>query len=64
MAEVIDFDATRIEPFLIRLIELFLIDPPDSDYQRGYLAALIITYREGLKREAPDSLLQDAERLL
>jgi hypothetical protein len=61
--EIIDFDAARLGPFLIRQIELFLIDPPDSDFQCGYLAALIIVYREGLGREAPDGLLQAAERL-
>lgn len=62
--KVIDFDGARIAPWLIRAIEGFLIDPPDRDYQRGYLAALVCAYREGLGRGATDARLAAAERLL
>lgn len=63
-AEVVDFDERRITPYLVEAIGGFLTDPPDTDYQRGYLAALVSVYREGLGREANDARLVAAERLL
>lgn len=63
-SNVIDFDARRVEPFVMKAIEGFLNDPPDSDYQRGYAAALIVIYREGLGRGASDARVEAAERLL
>lgn len=37
------------EPFgyVLGAIDGFLMDPPDSDFQRGYLAALITVMTEG-----------------
>jgi hypothetical protein len=32
----------------------FLKDPPDSSFQRGYLAALLAIYREGLGKGVDD----------
>lgn len=63
-AEIVDFDARKVAPFIIAEIGRFLDDPPDSDHQRGYLAALINVYREGLGRGADDARLLAAERLL
>ena len=63
MADVIDFDAARIAPYLMSSIEGFLGDPPDTEFQRGYLAALITVYREGLRRDG-DVRIAAAEALL
>ncbi|AOG03091.1 hypothetical protein [Bosea sp. RAC05] len=63
-SNVIDFDARRVEPFVMKAIEGFLNDPPDSDYQRGYLAGLVNVYREGLGRGVSDARLEAADRLL
>ena len=42
---------------------LFFRDAPDSEFQRGYLAALLLVYHEGFG--APDStLLKAGEALL
>lgn len=64
MTEILDLDARRIAPFLIQAINLFLIDPPDSDYQLGYLAALVAVYKEGLGRGETDARVIAAERIL
>jgi hypothetical protein len=63
-AELVDFDAKRIAPKIISAIAGFLMDPPDSEFQRGYLAALCTLYREGLGRGEGDDRLTAAERLL
>lgn len=60
---VIDFDSARVAPFIVRAIEGFLADPPDSDYQRGYLAALVNIYREGMGRGETDARVIAAEKL-
>lgn len=39
----------------------FLIDPPDSEFQRGYLAALVTVYREAL--DGDENLAQSADLL-
>lgn len=64
MTNVIGFDEFRIRPMLEKSLQLFLGDPPDSEFQYGYLAATIAMYREGLNRPASDPLLVEAERLL
>lgn len=56
MAEIIDFDAIRIEPYLEGIFRGYLNDPADTDYQRGYLAAALDIYREGLRRHDDDRL--------
>jgi len=60
-AKVIDFDAARISTFLMNAIESFFSDPPDSEFQRGYLSALINVYAEGLGRK--DDRIAFAEKL-
>ena len=63
-AAIIDFDSARIAPWLVRAIEGFLNDPPDSDHQRGYLAALLCVYQEGLGLGKTDERMIVAQRLL
>lgn len=60
---IVDLDSARIAPYLASSIEGFLRDPPDSNFQRGYLAALLAVYSEGLGRRQ-DARVRAAERLL
>jgi hypothetical protein len=65
MAGVVSFDAEKASRYLERGLFGFLGDPADSDYQRGYLAALLTVYREGLGKGAEDgrlALLDDQTR--
>lgn len=48
MADVIEFDAQKVRKYLIRAIEGFINDPPDSDYQCGFIDAICVIYREAL----------------
>lgn len=43
-----DFPAGSIERHVLEEIEGFLGDPPDNEFQRGYLAALLNVATEGL----------------
>lgn len=43
-------------------IGAFVNDPPDTDYQRGYLAALLNVYLEGFNMQH-DETTKEAERL-
>jgi hypothetical protein len=38
---------TNAAEYLLRTIHTFVDDPPDSEFQLGYLQALIAAYREG-----------------
>ena len=62
MADIIDLDTARIAPLLTQAITGFLNDPPDSDYQRGYLAACLWMMSEGLKRS--DARIEAATRFI
>lgn len=64
MADVIDFDGAKVAPYILAAIDGFLNDPPDSEFQRGFLAALLVTYREGIGRGASDARLMAADRLV
>lgn len=52
----------EIEEYVAEAIDLFLRDAPDSDFQRGYLCALINVYREAFHFE--DIRVKAAEALL
>ena len=63
-AVVIDIDARRIAPYIVDAVAGFLNDPPDSEYQYGYLGALLNVWREGVGRNCDDGRLIAAEALL
>lgn len=63
-SNVIDFDSRRAEPYIMKAIEGFLNDPPDSEFQEGYLSALISVYREAIGRGESDARIEAAERLI
>lgn len=54
-AQLISFDAERASNYIITALNMFMVDPADSDHQRGYLSALLTVYEEGLGRGKDDS---------
>jgi hypothetical protein len=50
------------EEYVALALDQTMRDPPDSDFQRGYLAALCCVYREAFG--ITDSRLRAAEALL
>jgi len=58
LAEPISFDAEKASRYIEQVFAGYLRDPADSDFQRGYLAAMLTLYREGLgKGEGDDRLV-------
>ena len=57
MTNVISFDAEKATHYIEQALAGFINDPADSDYQRGYLAALLTVYEEGLGEGAGDDRL-------
>lgn len=51
MTNVISFDAEKASRYIEQALDGFINDPADSDFQRGYLAALLTIYEEGLGKE-------------
>ena len=37
-----------VEEYVLSSVETFLNDPPDTDYQRGFLAAMLVLAEEAL----------------
>jgi hypothetical protein len=58
---VIDFNGVRAERYIDSAIDGFFNDPPDSNFQAGFLSALIVVKREALGRS--DDKLNAAERM-
>jgi hypothetical protein len=50
--------------YVLEAIRGFLRDPPDGDYQRGYLAALVTVYIESEDVAAIPPEVQQAQDLL
>lgn len=46
MSNVVHFSEKSAERYIQQAIEAFVRDPPDSDFQRGYLEALLVVKRE------------------
>ena len=57
MSNVISFDAEKASRYIEKALAGFINDPADSDFQRGYLAALLTMYEEGLGKGAGDDRL-------
>ena len=45
--EIVSFDVEKASRYVDQALHGFMNDPPDSDYQRGFLAALLVVYEEG-----------------
>ncbi len=50
--------------YVKKAIEGFINDPPDSEYQRGFLASLLCLYREALEMPLNDKILIAGENIL
>jgi hypothetical protein len=57
MPDLISFDVERASRYLNGVFAGYLNDPADSDYQRGFLAAALTIYREGLGKGVGDDRL-------
>ena len=57
MSNIIDFDEVRVRKYLIDALYSFKRNCPDSEYQRGYLAALCAVYREALNGGSDELLV-------
>jgi len=60
---IIELDTSKAGKYLAEAINGFLKDPPDSEYQRGFLAALIVVSTEGIGRQS-DARIIAAEKML
>lgn len=54
----ISFDAEKTARYISSALMGFINDPADSDFQRGYLSAMLAMYREGLGRGRTDDRLK------
>jgi hypothetical protein len=57
MTNIISFDAEKATRYIEQALIGFINDPADSDFQRGYLAALLTIYEEGLGKGNGDDRL-------
>lgn len=57
MDNVVSFDAEKASKYIQQALAGFINDPADSDFQRGYLAALLTVYQEGLGKGLGDDRL-------
>ena len=55
---VVSFEAERASKYLTGVFNGYLGDPADTDYQRGFLAAALVIYREGLGKGVGDDRLK------
>ena len=62
-AELVEFDAVRVRRYLLDAFRGFLNDHPDTDIQRGYLAAMVTVYREAIANK-PHAIVDCADALL
>jgi len=46
MAEVVSFDVEKASRYIDQALWGFMNDPVDSEYQRGFLGALLVVYEE------------------
>jgi hypothetical protein len=54
----------NLTSYILDAIKSFIADPPDTQFQRGYLLALISIHNEALELDPNDPLIQDASNLL
>lgn len=48
MSEVHDFEGVKVRKYLDKEVNSFLLRPPISDYERGWMAATVVLYKECL----------------
>jgi hypothetical protein len=47
-ADIITFDAGKVRRYIEESLRGFVNDPPDNDFQRGFLEALIVIMQEAV----------------
>jgi hypothetical protein len=57
-----DDPSQRVTAYLLEQIASFVAKPPDTEFRRGYLVALLDVYDEGLDGP-PDAAVEDARLL-
>lgn len=63
MTNIILFDAEKATRYIEQALIGFINDPADSDFQSGYLAALLAIYEEGLGKGVGDSRLKNLREM-
>ena len=54
----------NVEEYVTSSVQTFLGDPPDSDYQRGFLGAMLVVAEEALRLQMDKPPFKKAEKLL
>ena len=62
--DIVNLNAEKASRYIARALAEYLSTPVDSDFDRGFLAALIAVYREGLGKGVDDDLLAVLDRQL
>jgi hypothetical protein len=53
----------RVEEYVTRAVQTFLADAPDTDFQRGFLAALLVLAEEALELRLDSPPFAEAQEL-
>jgi hypothetical protein len=56
-------DSQKIETYLREAMERFITDPPDDEYQQGFLGALMVIYEEALGMPKDSNILVAVKEL-
>lgn len=55
--QIVSFEDHLAKKYLVSVFNGFINDPADSDFQRGFLSACLMLYREGLGQGVGDDRL-------
>ncbi|MXO72899.1 hypothetical protein [Alteraurantiacibacter buctensis] len=61
-AQIVSFDVEKASRYIERVFKGYLMDPADTDFQKGYLAALLDLYTEGLGKGLDDDRITILQR--
>ena len=61
-ADIVSFDAEKVTRYIEAALIGYLMDPADTDFQRGHLSALLTLYTEGLGKGVSDDRMAILER--
>src|SRR5262245_37973021 len=55
--------ANQLEEYVTSAVQMFLVDPPDTDFQYGFLAALLVVAKEALELRMDNPPFANAQDL-
>jgi hypothetical protein len=55
--------ADQVEEYVTSAVQMFLVDPPDTDSQWGFLSALLVVAKEALGLDMDNSPYAEAHEL-